>query len=351
CDSIRIDGSTRDPFETRLSFANAQKMRAAVTWNYAQVDGQGNAPWRKSDATGKWVGNPSVSTLVSQYMSSLKRRKAHSGEVPMSARAITPGILEQLYDFNNDQGRSDPKPMGSVKSQRWDGARARLSTWNAYLFAFNCLLRVDEVLNMQAQDITKDSEDPEAIIVTLPFRKTHQYGNVEPFYLYPLPEEQAHLCPVRAYANWIGTCEIKTGYLFPKIGAGDRLATDKNEPMVSLCCLCLGKGWKLTGKPQSSAEFLEMFRNHLLDINVDPYPYGTHSFRRGGCQYLHVYRRWSIRDICQWGGWSTEFSSLTIVKYLISWNDSPVVQRRDFFNPRRPLQLKCPYCGRACNCA
>ncbi|KAJ7824378.1 hypothetical protein B0H14DRAFT_2823873, partial [Mycena olivaceomarginata] len=24
----------------------------------------------------------------------------------------------------------------------------------------------------------------------------------------------------------------------------------------------------------------------FLDIRIDPYPYGTHSFRRGGCQWL-----------------------------------------------------------------
>ncbi|KAF8201963.1 hypothetical protein K438DRAFT_1581686, partial [Mycena galopus ATCC 62051] len=147
-----------------------------------------------------------------------------------------------------------------------------------------------------------------------------------------LPEDEAHLCPVRAYAEWIRASSITNGYLFPKIGSGDRLMTDKNEPM-------------------SSAEFLEMFRNHLLDVGIDPYPYGTHSFRRGGCQYFHIYRRWPIRDICQWGGWSVEFTSLTIVKYLISSNDEPSVRRRDFFNPKQPLQTKCTYCGRSCNCA
>ena len=33
--------------------------------------------------------------------------------------------------------------------------------------------------------------------------------------------------------------------------------------------------------------------------------------------------RWQIRRICEWGGWSAEFSHMTIVKYLISWNDDP----------------------------
>ncbi|KAJ7263209.1 DNA breaking-rejoining enzyme [Mycena haematopus] len=329
CDSIKLDGSLRDPSEVRLSFANAQKMRAAASWNFAQMENQGNAPWHKSEVTGKWVGNPSVSTLVSQYMTSLKRRKVHAGEVATSARAITPSMLEKLYDFNHEEGRSTVKLPGSIQCKRWDGAPARLASWAAYLIAFNCLLRVDEVLKIQAHDIRRDPENEEGSLFNT---AVLSHPDIEPFYLYPLPENQAHLCAVRAYTEWVDASHITEGFLFPKIGAGDKLMTDKDDSM-------------------SSPEFLEMFRNHLLDINVDPYPYGTHSFRRGGCQYFHVYRRWSIRDICQWGGWSTEFSSLTIVKYLISWNDTPVVRRRDFFNPNRVLQIKCAYCGRSCNCA
>jgi hypothetical protein len=101
---------------------------------------------------------------------------------------------------------------------------------------------------------------------------------------------------------------------------------------------------------QTTQQFLELFRNNLLDVNVDPAPYGTHSFRRGGCQYLHCYRRWSFRRVCEWGGWSTDFSYLTIVKYLISVNDDPMECREDFFNPQQLPTVRCPACGRQCNC-
>ena len=94
-----------------------------------------------------------------------------------------------------------------------------------------------------------------------------------------------------------------------------------------------------------------MFRNNLLDIGIDPSPYGTHSFRRGGCQYFASIRRWKLRRICDWGGWSTEFSSLTIVKYLISWNDEPEESRDNFLNPEQAPSVLCPHCGRSCPCA
>ena len=69
-----------------------------------------------------------------------------------------------------------------------------------------------------------------------------------------------------------------------------------------------------------------------------------------GCQYLHCYRRWSFWRICEWGGWSTDFSYLTIVKYLISLNDDTMERREDFFNPKLVPTVRCPACSRQCQC-
>jgi hypothetical protein len=101
---------------------------------------------------------------------------------------------------------------------------------------------------------------------------------------------------------------------------------------------------------QSQELFMEYFRHNLLDISVDFTTYGTHSFRRGGCQYLSTERRWGIRKLCDWGGWSTDFDNLTIVRYLMSWNDDPMMKREDFLNPETPIGRLCNYCGRKCNC-
>ena len=45
------------------------------------------------------------------------------------------------------------------------------------------------------------------------------------------------------------------------------------------------------------------------------------------------------------------FSNLTIVKYLINWNDTPTEKREDFFCPKCQVTYKCFICGRTCNCA
>ena len=64
--------------------------------------------------------------------------------------------------------------------------------------------------------------------------------------------------------------------------------------------------------------FLEAFRQNLLDIGINPLPYGTYSFRRSGCQYFLFEKRWEIRKLMDWGGWSTLFDNLTILRYMIS---------------------------------
>jgi hypothetical protein len=58
-------------------------------------------------------------------------------------------------------------------------------------------------------------------------------ADIKPFYLYLLPVDQAHLCPVCAIAEWLDISRIKQGYLFQRIYSGDHIADlDKNTPMV-----------------------------------------------------------------------------------------------------------------------
>ncbi|KAJ7791827.1 DNA breaking-rejoining enzyme [Mycena olivaceomarginata] len=257
--------------QIRDSYNHAQKMRASMTYAFGRLCGLGSLPWHESEVTGRMVGNPSVSETVATYMMSLRRRK--TSKLPTD----------------------------------WGGGRARRLLILAYVLSFLCLLRFDEVLKIQMHDIEWISDT--CIKLTLPFRKTNQFG---------------------ALAEWLKVSGITDGYLFRKMASGDRVSP-QNSPMTS-------------------DFFLEMFRNNLLDIRIDPYPYGTHSFRRGGCQWLYTCCRWGLIRICDWGGWSTEFSSLTIVKYLISYVDDPSERREDYMNPNRPLSLKCFSCGRTCYC-
>ncbi|KZT08486.1 uncharacterized protein LAESUDRAFT_735999 [Laetiporus sulphureus 93-53] len=268
CDELRLDGTTNPPREYRASYSQAMKMRAAITY------GESWAGWR---------GNPSVSTQVSRYMVSLKRRKVRNGETAMSSRAITADLLKAMWIYNHRPDNWDIKlyEPGSRDNQNihhWGGGRARRLLHCAYTIAFWCLLRFDEVLQIQIHEFELVS--PTCLKITLPFRKTHQNGCIKPFYLHLLHPSEAHLCPVRAFAEWyfVNGRRLQYGYVFRE-------------------------------------------------------------------------RRWSLRKLCDWGGWSTNFTSLTIIKYLISWNDDPLEPREDFLNPNRAPAVRCPQCGRSCHCA
>jgi hypothetical protein len=139
--------------------------------------------------------------------------------------------MKQLYDFNHqpelwgtisEEGKFvPPPPLSKDHPNAWNGkcgARARRALQAIYTIAFICLLRSDEVLKINRNHITYLDDGTDGIVLTLPFRKTHQSGGVlfkfytqvftprnlysrfiigiKPFYLYPLPEEEAHLCPV-----------------------------------------------------------------------------------------------------------------------------------------------------------
>ncbi|KAJ3926810.1 MAG: DNA breaking-rejoining enzyme, partial [Lentinula lateritia] len=338
CDELNLNNTRKDASIERHTFTHAQKMRAAATFGFGRVHGLGMQAWHRSETTGRMLGNPSVSETLTSYMLSLRRRKTQIGETATSARAVTSDLLSKLFHFNNQPQYQEPQPLQSTArntfkdSHDWASARARSLLDLGYSFAFCGLLRVDELLKIQLHDIEfEEINERWKLTLQLPFRKTSQFGAIKPFVWWEMPEEYSHLCVVRAFARWITISKVTNGYLFRKIRANDRIA-EENEPMTS-------------------EQFLEMFRNNLIDIGVDHVPYGTHSFRRGGCQWLSVERRWPLRQICEWGGWSQEFTHLTIVKYLISLNDNPTIDREDFFNLNRPPASVCPVCNRSCHCA
>ncbi|KAJ7828688.1 hypothetical protein B0H14DRAFT_2197153, partial [Mycena olivaceomarginata] len=133
--------------------------------------------------------------------------------------------LRKLYDFNHQPAVAEFKDYaaGSRKHAKgrheWGGGWARRLLTLAYVLSFLCLLRFDEVLKIQIHDIEWVSET--CIKLTLPFRKTNQFGGVhlgvKPFYLHLFPPHLAHLCPIRSLAEWLIVSEITEGYLCRKI--------------------------------------------------------------------------------------------------------------------------------------
>jgi hypothetical protein len=168
---------------------------------------------------------------------------------------------------------------------------------------------------------------------------------IKPFHFYHNMEER-HLDPTHMLLCWIRECRITEGFLFRRFMANDRISAEDKPLVVSTFPTFV---ISLINK-QSQDLFSEYFRHNMVDIGRDPLPYGTHSFRRGGCQYLCSEKRWGIRKLCDWGGWSLDFDNTTIVRYLLSWNDDPTMRREDFLNPGIQIGRLCNYCGRKCAC-
>ncbi|KAG0706372.1 hypothetical protein DFH29DRAFT_980433 [Suillus ampliporus] len=282
CDSINLDGIPKPSHVERGTYGHAQKMWVSMTYAFGRLNGLGNLTWHELDIEGGlMVGNPSISIEVSSYMCSLHRHKVQVGKAA------------------NSSSGNDPS--------QWGGGHVRKLLSAAYTVAFICMLHFNEVLKIQVHDLHVHNTQ---VVLHLPFCKTHQNGDINPFHLWPFSSSEAHLCPVRAPAAWLKELEITTGYLFRRIASA----------YYDSCLNC-----------QSSEQFLELFRNNLLDVNIDPTPYGTHSFWRGE-------------------GWSVEFTNITIMKYLISLNDDPTEPREQFLNPNRQPMVKCSQCRQCCSC-
>jgi hypothetical protein len=54
---------------------------------------------------------------------------------------------------------------------------------------------------------------------------------------------------------------------------------------------------------------------------------------------------WALRKLCDWGGWSTNFDNLTIVRYLMGVNDDPTNPREEFLKLERFKTKRCKTCG------
>jgi hypothetical protein len=85
----------------------------------------------------------------------------------VSSKALTSDVIRELFDFNN---LLDDSEVGNS----WEGRHSRLLVHAVVSLAFVCLLRMDEVLHLRAEDI--EILSPTSISITLSSRKTNPFG-------------------------------------------------------------------------------------------------------------------------------------------------------------------------------
>ncbi len=90
-------------------------------------------------------------------------------------------MLERLYDFNHQEENWEikayaPKSRKAKDLHEWGGGMARRALQAIYTIAFLCLLRSDEVLKIRREHVVYEAGPVPHLVLTLPFRKTHQDG-------------------------------------------------------------------------------------------------------------------------------------------------------------------------------
>ncbi|KAI1782482.1 hypothetical protein LXA43DRAFT_1103955 [Ganoderma leucocontextum] len=188
-DTDVFTGKPKPPDTPRTTYANAQKLRAAISHKFGR---------------GFKLGT-------------LRRRKVRQGKQVTSARAINHHTMKTLWEFNSAFPRSDPKPQTQQKrkakpDRNWGGYHTRQMLHALYVVSMLCLLRYDEALRIIWSDISLEFRDNAPVaVLTLPFRKTHQNGECAPFTLWQ-NEERPWMDGVKALATWWHICQ-ETGLI------------------------------------------------------------------------------------------------------------------------------------------
>ena len=90
-------------------------------------------------------------------------------------------MLKRLYDFNHQKENWDikdyaPKSRKTKNLHDWGGGMARRALQAIYTIALLCLLRSDEALKTRREHVVYEPGPEPRLVLTLPFRKTHQGG-------------------------------------------------------------------------------------------------------------------------------------------------------------------------------
>lgn len=130
-------------------------------------------------------------------------------------------------------------------------------------------------------------------------RKSAQTGDTHRWRLHA-NDDDPMLCPIRMLillAELYPTTISYSGPLFLKVGK---------------------QGAVLETEPMSTSQ---LGRALTVDLQALGYScwvmYGTHSFRRGGCQYRVKHKAWTVAMVAAWGGWS-QVEAVTMFRYFYS---------------------------------
>ncbi|KAF5383851.1 hypothetical protein D9615_003799 [Tricholomella constricta] len=275
-------------FEGR-KYATAISTRTALTFWYRTIrPNESVSEWRYDSSSNICYGLPTRSRRVSEFMMGLEKTKARAGEISNSARALS---LKDMHNLHDQCFR----PGASPGDTRWGIA--------AYLFAWLLLLRIEEVVRLEIGSIDIVPGERECFEVRLKTRKSAQTGITHVWVLHA-NDSDPMICPMRAL--------IRLGMLY-----------GENAPLSGSLFLRVNKyGAVLQDAPVTSTILSRALTTDLQDLGYKSWAlFGTHSFRRGGCQHRIKDNYWTVDMVAAWGGWS-QVEAITMFRYFYSPNDN-----------------------------
>ncbi|NKN32477.1 site-specific integrase [Marichromatium bheemlicum] len=160
---------------------------------------------------------------------------------------------------------------------RRDRALLLVGFWRAF--------RGDELLRLAVEDVRQEHDG--GLLIRLARTKTSHGESRD----YPLPR-LSRLCPVTAYADWVGCAGIERGAVFRGIDRWGRVREQGLHPN----------------------SLIPLLRRLLEEAGVaDAASYSAHSLRRGFASWASA-SQWQLRELMDYVGWRDARSALRYIE-------------------------------------
>ncbi|KAJ7247425.1 hypothetical protein B0H12DRAFT_1072938 [Mycena haematopus] len=283
----------------KCGFSSAEGIRSAFKDYFERVRGCQGDFWKYNSETKKWEGNPVLESGFKTYYESLKNRDNRTG-TSTQALPMLPADLKIILDYLNTE-----------EAIKYFTTTQRLY-FKAYVTtAFSLWTRNDELVNLQFKHIKLNMKSHSGIPYhefTLIFRKTNKDPTKGQKYMVQVDLAHPEIDCYTHLNNWNQHMESLlqrplqgTDFVFPAIASTGQLkfgeCTSRSgfetflEDAVEKSGVMKGRNGKFT----------------------------THCFRRGGAQYRFLWaeRKWSLKAVKWWGGWSSNENVGTLMRYLL----------------------------------
>ncbi|KAJ7050595.1 hypothetical protein C8F01DRAFT_1377498 [Mycena amicta] len=282
-----------------LGFASAEGIRSAFKDYFERVCGCQGDFWRYNSHTQKWEGNPVFETGFKTYYESLKNRHNRTSTATQ-ALPMLPADLKIIMAY-----------LDSPEATEHLSLTKRLYFKAFATTAFTLWTRNDELVNLQFKHVKLEQRSATGIPYhefSLIFRKTNKDPNKVQKYNVPLDLVHPEIDCYTHVATWKVHMEhilhrplTGADYVFPAIASTGQIKF---------------------GEPTNRSTFETLLDTIVAQSNVLRGRNGrftTHCFRRGGAQYRFLWaeRKWSLKAVKWWGGWSSNDNVGTLMRYLL----------------------------------